>query len=340
MWMSFSQQTKQWGPTGLKKELCTWHSGIVSFLTKVSRLCVQRQIAGKAANILLSAHYIQTRSSQTFHAACGMKGRYRWCLTGTPIHNSLDDYGALLSFVEVQPFADKAVFDFWITEPIKQNRLDSLRRREKVVRATCLRRTKSLNSILFKMPLRSDKVEMVDLSPEDRELYKFFELRIAQVISELSRRQPKAGKTGQRNENSTLAVINFLRLICDHGEHLLPSSALEAWKTGKGELIDWQMMRTIEARCDICRVYVNEHKASVSMNLKYQCQHSICLACVTSSQKDKEDEGSTCPKCSKQTVSETESLFSPFPRPFIRPSAKVEKLIHNLRQEQDSGKKR
>ena len=295
-------------------------------------------MARNAANKVPSAHHIRTRSSQTFQAACAIKGQHRWCLTGTPIHNSLDDYGALLSFVGVQPFAEKAAFDFWVTEPVKQNRPNSWQRLESLIRATCLRRTKSLNSALFRMPPRFEKIEWVELSPEDRELYTFFQLKTAEVVSEFSRCQHDAGKAGRRNEINTLTLINFLRLICDHGEHLLPSSALEAWKTRKSGLIDWQMMRTVKARCDICGVYIDEVYAPVSIDYEYQCQHSICPACASaSSQMDKADDSPTCPKCLSQIVSGADRLISQAPRSFIRPSAKVEKLIHNLRQEQVLG---
>ncbi|KAF2191078.1 hypothetical protein K469DRAFT_746516 [Zopfia rhizophila CBS 207.26] len=78
--------------------------------------------------ILDEAHHIRNRSSQIFKAACAIDSRYRWCLTGTPIHNSLDDYGALLSFIRVPPFTEKTMFDFWITSPIRHARPYSMRR--------------------------------------------------------------------------------------------------------------------------------------------------------------------------------------------------------------------
>lgn len=237
----------------------------------------------------------------------------------------------------MQPFTNKAAFDFWITDPVKQNRPNSLRRLETLVRATCLRRTKSLNNALFKLPRRSEKVEWIELSPEDRGLYTFFKLKTAEIASELSRRQPGADKAGQQKDTNILKLINFLRLICDHGEHLLPSSALEAWKTRSSGSIDWQTMRGFKARCDVCGVYVDELDSPASTDLEYQCQHSICPACAIRSQKDKADDGPTCPKCIEQIVSEGDSPISQVPRTYIRPSAKVEKLIHNLRQEQFSG---
>lgn len=279
-----------------------------------------------------SAHHIRTRSSQTFRAACAVQARHRWCLTGTPIQNSLDDYGALLSFIGVHPFTDKSAFNFWITESIKQNRPHSLQRLENLVRATCLRRTKSLNSTLFKLPERSEKIEWIELFPEDRDLYKFFKMKTAKIASELSQRNSSIGKSDQQKETNILTLINFLRLICDHGEHLLPSSALEAWTARGSGSIDWQMMLAQKAKCDVCGVYVEELGASVSKNLEYECQHSICLTCAIGSQKDEVNDGLTCPKCTEGI-----GLNSQQSNKFIRPSAKIEKLIQNIRKEQLSG---
>ena len=283
------------------------------------------------------AHHIRTRSSQTFQAACAIKARHRWCLTGTPIHNSLDDYGALLSFIGVQPFTEKAAFNFWIAEPFKQNRLNSLQRLETLVRATCLRRTKSSSNTPFKLSRRSEKVEWIELYPEDRELYAFFKLKLATIVSELSRPQPGIIRTGHQKNAGILTLINFLRLICDHGEHLLPSSALEVWKTRRSGLVDWQTMRASRARCDICGCYIDESDVSASIDLGYQCQHSVCPGCAIRSQEDEVDNDPACPKCMEQITSEGDNAASQVPQAFIRPSAKVEKLIHNLRQEQSSG---
>ena len=226
------------------------------------------------------AHHIRTRSSQLFKAACAIQGRHRWCLTGTPIHNSLDDYGTLLSFIGVQPFAKKAAFDFWISEPIRKNQKSGLQRLEELVRGTCLRRTKSQNSATFRLPKRSEKIEWVELSSEDRNLYTYFKKKTAKIASELSRHHLGTDKAGQQKHTNILTLINFLRLICDHGKHLLPPSALEAWKTREGSLIDWQMMRVSRTTCDTCGADVEDADALASMDNEPQGQHYTCQECA------------------------------------------------------------
>lgn len=164
-------------------------------------------------------------------------------------------------------------------------------------------------------------------------MYTFFKLKTAQIISELSQRQISSGKTEQHKGTNVLTLINLLRLICDHGEHLLPSSAVEVWKSRSNSLNNWQMMQVFRARCDICGLYVDEVNAPASMDLEYQCEHLICPQCAIRGQKDKAYAGLSCPKCINDFTSEADTI-PPNPRAFIQPSAKVEKLIQNLRQEQ------
>lgn len=279
------------------------------------------------------AHHIRTSSSQTFKAACKIQARHRWCLTGTPIQNSLHDYGSLLSFVGVQPFTNKAAFNFWITEPIKQNRPNSLQKLEDLVRATCLRRKKTLNNCSLKLPQQSEKVQLVELSPEDRGLYTFFKLKTAKIASKLSRRYHGAGKADQRKDANILTLINFLRAICDHGEHLLPPSALKAWKSRKDGSIDWQMMSLCRARCDGCGIFIKEVDAGELVDLEYQCQHSICAECAIRSQEQEAGNDLACLEYRGIVTNEEDCTIPQLTQAFVRPSAKVEALIQNLCQE-------
>lgn len=236
----------------------------------------------------------------------------------------------------MHPFSDKAAFDYWITKPIKHTRSHSLRRLEDLVRATCLRRRKLLSNGPLELPRRSEKVEWIVLSSEDRKLYEFFKLKTAELASEHLRCHPGTSKVGQRKSTNILTLINFLRLICDHGEHLLPQSALEAWKSRDSGSVDWQMMRVCKARCDKCEVNLDETEAPASIDFELQCQHLICPECAFRGQEHGADDGPACPKCVEQNVSKGDSTISQLPRTSVRPSAKVDALIRNLRQEQFS----
>ncbi|RLM01368.1 hypothetical protein CFD26_109040 [Aspergillus turcosus] len=185
--------------------------------------------------VLDEAHKIRNRSSQIFKAVTSMKTHLRWCLTGTPIHNSLDDYGALLSFIGVPALRDKPAFDSWIANPVRQKQVGSLQRLQYLVAATAFRRTKAMVETTVELPKKVEKIESVQLSGADRELYEFFKAKASKTVYQLTgSRHVVPAMSGKRKEN-TLSFINLLRLICNHGEHLLPASAINAWRIRQRE---------------------------------------------------------------------------------------------------------
>jgi SNF2 family DNA or RNA helicase len=283
----------------------------------------------------MSAHHVRNRSSQAFKSACAIVSRYRWCLTGTPIHNSLDDYGALLSFVGVSPFAEKSMFDFWITSPIKSKSPDGFRRLQSLVKATCLRRTKAMIGYSLELPRRIEDVEYIDLHPADQELYNFFKTKTANIAAHVTPYNMGAFQPDGFKENNILVLINFLRLICNHGKQLLPPSAVEAWKARDGEFIDWKMMRDSRKRCDMCDTDVEEVDVLTSGGLHFHCRHFICTACTNQQERNTTEEEMKCPKCVIAPGKGKESRITPAPT-LIPPSAKVEALLRNLRLEQTS----
>ncbi|KAM7189881.1 SNF2 family N-terminal domain containing protein [Rhypophila sp. PSN 637] len=204
--------------------------------------------------VLDEAHHIRTRSTDLFQAACDLEAPFRWCLTGTPIHNSLGDYASLVSFVGVEPFASKSAFDRWIAAPLKCHGKENLRNLEHLVKATCLCRTKEQlvrQDPSLCLPSRTEKVEWIDLSPDDREIYEFFKARTAKIAAQMGT-GTRLAPAKERGQN-IICLVNFLRLICGHGQALLPSSAADTWKSRDTEAIDWQMMKTVNEKEYLCR---------------------------------------------------------------------------------------
>ncbi|KAH0425606.1 hypothetical protein CcaCcLH18_10852 [Colletotrichum camelliae] len=77
------------------------------------------RLAAWARIVLDEAHVIRNRSSRIFAAIQNLKATYRWCVTGTPIQNSIEDLGSLVGFLRVQPYDDAKRFADTFVRPIK-----------------------------------------------------------------------------------------------------------------------------------------------------------------------------------------------------------------------------
>ncbi|CAM1506134.1 Fc.00g057750.m01.CDS01 [Cosmosporella sp. VM-42] len=280
--------------------------------------------------VLDEAHQIGNRATQTFRAACELQSPRRWCLTGTPIENTLDNYGALLSFVRVVPFIEKSKFDYWISNSIREMQPDGFPKLRRLVQATCLRRTKRGTARSCKLPSRSEKIQEVDLDPVDRALYEFFKAETARIAAGFSHTKSSIASMELKGRNNILALINFLRLICNHGEDLLPAPAVAAWREKQSGSISWQMMQSTRKSCVCCHCDL-ESSLTPLANYELYCGYTICATCSLEKEDGAKGMEATC----FGRVEGSQMLTVRIPSTVAsRPSAKMNALIQNLRDEQ------
>ncbi|KAI5456911.1 SNF2 family N-terminal domain-containing protein [Mariannaea sp. PMI_226] len=252
--------------------------------------------------VLDEAHRIGNRATQTFRAACELQSTMRWCLTGTPIVNTLDNYAALLSFVRVAPFYEKSKFDYWLSKPVRDKTPYGLRNLRLLVGATCLRRTnQGAITLSCQLPSKREKIEKVPLHLADRHLYECFKVEAARLASGKSPLKSNMPSLELNGEANILTLINMLRRICNHGEDLLPTPAIEAWKKYQSELPSSSSICSTEQSC-----------ASCHCNFKSILSAALKTACGT---------------CSPKKETGPPSGAKP-------PSAKILALIRNLLEEQ------
>ena len=60
--------------------------------------------------IVDEAQNIKNPSAKTTKACCKLNSTYRWCLTGTPMMNRLEDFQSLLGFLRIRPYNNKEKF--------------------------------------------------------------------------------------------------------------------------------------------------------------------------------------------------------------------------------------
>ncbi|KAI4177589.1 MAG: hypothetical protein LQ346_007645, partial [Caloplaca aetnensis] len=198
--------------------------------------------------ILDEAHTIKNRNAKATQACCALRAEYRWCLTGTPMQNNLDELQSLIKFLRIKPYNDLAVWRDQITRPMSQGRGGiAMRRLQYYLKAFMKRRTKDVlkqegalnpggkasakggNSNGFKITERRVEAVEADFSPEELRFYQRLEQR-----TDKSLEQMMGGE--KLNYASALVLLLRLRQACNHPKLVGGSMAndRDALTTGQG----------------------------------------------------------------------------------------------------------
>ncbi|ORX75417.1 hypothetical protein BCR32DRAFT_271920 [Anaeromyces robustus] len=124
--------------------------------------------------ILDEAHYIKEAQTLQSRAACELAGKRRWCLSGTPMQNKIDDLYGLIRFLDLEPFNKKSVWVNYITKPMRYYDKIGISSLQTLMKSISIRRTKESTiqgKKLIQLPPKSNEYIKLQLSPEAREVY-------------------------------------------------------------------------------------------------------------------------------------------------------------------------
>ncbi|KAJ3148343.1 hypothetical protein HDU86_007452 [Geranomyces michiganensis] len=168
--------------------------------------------------ILDEAHIIKNRATLGARAAYDLHAIYRWCLTGTPIQNNIEELFSLLHFLDIKPFCDWTTFRMKIVSPLvgrsDSSRNAALQRVQNVLKAVCLRRNKRSifdGKPIIELPPKVVSEDRLDFTTEEREFYTALEQRAQIRFS----RYLKRG-TVMKNYANVLVLLLRLRQACLH----------------------------------------------------------------------------------------------------------------------------
>lgn len=68
------------------------------------------------------AHNIKNKTTKSAQGCYALEAKYRWCLTGTPMQNNVEELYSLLKFLRLRPLDDWNEFKVKIAQPIKNGR--------------------------------------------------------------------------------------------------------------------------------------------------------------------------------------------------------------------------
>lgn len=190
--------------------------------------------------VLDEAHSIKNRNAKATKAACALRAEYRWCLTGTPMQNNLDELQSLIHFLRVQPYDDLAEWRAHIDLPMKKGQGHvAIRRLHSLLRCFMKRRTKDVlkeegalvaggkkaldeaaarakregkeyeaPKSAFKITERRVVTVATEFSPAEREFYDQLEARADRSIEKMMK--------GKVNYANALVLLLRLRQACNH----------------------------------------------------------------------------------------------------------------------------
>ncbi|KAH9195082.1 hypothetical protein AeNC1_002928 [Aphanomyces euteiches] len=166
--------------------------------------------------ILDEAHCIKNKSTMYFKSCTALKATHRWCLTGTPIQNSLEDVLALLTFLQYEPWNKTEWWNRVVAQPYEKGEQCALLRLKAILQPILLRRTKYsrdpvTNQLIVELPPKSIETVHLTFSPEERQFY--------QAVYTKSQGEfygYVASGTAAASYVAIFALLLRLRQACDH----------------------------------------------------------------------------------------------------------------------------
>ncbi|KAK2761639.1 hypothetical protein FQN54_001467 [Arachnomyces sp. PD_36] len=241
--------------------------------------------------LLDEAHTIKNRNAKATKAACALESEYRWCLTGTPLQNNMDELQSLIKFLRIKPYDELAAWKEQITRPLNNGRgALAIRRLQLYLKAFMKRRTKDVLKLNDNLnPDNPDdkgkgakassngfqitKREVIKVSAKFTEGERAFYKRLEQR-TDRSLEQMMGGS--QMNYASALVLLLRLRQACNHPDLVKSELAqdkdvlLNAGNTGSqtskkddiegvADLLGGLSVTT--KRCDVCQIELDKEEA-------------------------------------------------------------------------------
>ncbi|KAH8742100.1 SNF2 family N-terminal domain-containing protein [Cryptosporidium ryanae] len=159
--------------------------------------------------IVDEAHQLKNRDSKRFKELHDFETKYRLLLSGTPLHNNLEELWSLLHFLNPNNFC--SYNDFKLKYPdvenpniINVNKQKQLEELQQELQEYVLRRVKK--DVERSLPKKVERILRVELSPQQTEIYK----------SILTRNYSELSKNTGGTKTSLQNICMELKKVCNH----------------------------------------------------------------------------------------------------------------------------
>ncbi|KAI1657698.1 SNF2 family N-terminal domain-containing protein [Daldinia decipiens] len=188
----------------------TYHTIAVSMNQKDS---VVFQYLGLELFLMKVSHMIRRRETTLHQAASQLYAKYRWCLTGTPIQNRLEDVGSLLAFLRIKELGHRAAFRNSIILPFSDGVASAVHNLAFLLDCVCPRRSQDL----LHLPNITERYHYVTLKEDERKHYDDMLEDMSNIIKGKAQKE-----TGRRDHFGIFQAQLQLRLLCNHGTFQKP----------------------------------------------------------------------------------------------------------------------
>ncbi|KAK1971980.1 SNF2 family domain-containing protein [Colletotrichum sublineola] len=171
--------------------------------------------------VLDESQQIKNHKAQAALSAAELMSQYRWCLSGTPMMNGVDELYSLYRFLKIKPYSEWANFRsaFGVLFGKRGDpQAQAMRNLQVLLKATLLRRTKTSQidgKPILQLPEKTEEVVYAELNEDERKFYTDLETKSQVQINKYLRK----GTLG-KHYSHVLVLLLRLRQTCCH-PHLL-----------------------------------------------------------------------------------------------------------------------
>jgi SNF2 family DNA or RNA helicase len=172
--------------------------------------------------IIDEAQCIKNKSTKAALGASHLQAIHRFCMTGTPMQNSINELYSLINFLRIKPYCEEKNFKRDFANPLKGHsdglKQKAMRQLQALLKAILLRRTKKSQidgKPILNLPERTTEPRHAVFSDDEDAIYQSLQTRTQLQFNKFL----KAGTVGKHYSN-ILVLLLRLRQACCH-PHLI-----------------------------------------------------------------------------------------------------------------------
>ncbi|KAH9835070.1 zinc finger protein, C3HC4 type (RING finger) [Teratosphaeria destructans] len=234
--------------------------------------------------VLDEAQCIKNRNTKTAKAAYRLNAQYRFCMSGTPMMNNVEELHSLIHFLRIRPYCRWDKFRMDIVQGLKNARTrdKAMSMLQTLCKAVMLRRTKKSTfegQPILVLPERVTEVDNPQFNEHEQDFYQALEQKTTLQFNKYF----AAGTVG-KNYSAILVLLLRLRQACCHPHLVKDFGVATAADLSQDDLVtfaeslDQNVVARIKEKegnfeCPVC------YDATTNPAIFIPCGHDTCSDC-------------------------------------------------------------